>query len=79
MSQENPTIGDTLAIDRAGLDNLIAALRDAGHTVIGPKARDGAVLYEEIRDHEDLPAGWTEEQEAGTYRLRRRDDDALFG
>jgi len=28
---------------------------------------------------EDLPIGWTDEQEAGTYRLRRRDDGALFG
>ena len=27
----------------------------------------------------DLPAGWTDRQEAGRYRLERRDDDALFG
>ena len=27
----------------------------------------------------DLPAGWTDEQEAGRYRLRRRNDEALFG
>jgi len=27
----------------------------------------------------DLPAGWTDEQDAGVYRLRRRDDGALFG
>ena len=27
----------------------------------------------------DLPAGWTDEQEAATYRLTRRDDSALFG
>jgi sulfhydrogenase subunit beta (sulfur reductase) len=27
----------------------------------------------------DLPAGWTDEQEGGTYRVRRRDDRALFG
>lgn len=26
-----------------------------------------------------MPRGWTDEQEAGVYRLRRRDDDALFG
>ena len=27
----------------------------------------------------DLPVGWTDEQEAGRYRLRRRNDEALFG
>ncbi|OHB77252.1 MAG: sulfite reductase subunit A, partial [Planctomycetes bacterium RBG_16_59_8] len=33
----------------------------------------------EIRSVEDLPRGWTDEQEKGLYRLRRREDDALFG
>ena len=27
----------------------------------------------------DLPVGWTDEQDGGHYRLRRRDDEALFG
>ena len=27
----------------------------------------------------DLPIGWTDEQDGGHYRLRRRDDEALFG
>ncbi len=27
----------------------------------------------------DLPAGWTDEQEGGHYRVRRREDAALFG
>jgi len=41
--------------------------------------RDGAICYGDIASAADLPAGWTDEQDAGTYRLRRRDDDALFG
>ena len=28
---------------------------------------------------DDLPRGWTDEQDGGHYRLKRRDDDALFG
>jgi formate hydrogenlyase subunit 6/NADH:ubiquinone oxidoreductase subunit I len=27
----------------------------------------------------DLPVGWTDEQEAGHYRLKKRDDGSLFG
>jgi sulfhydrogenase subunit beta (sulfur reductase) len=69
----------TTVIDRAGFDALIAALRFSGHTVIGPRIAEGAIGYAEIGSSDDLPAGWTDEQEAGTYRLRRRDDEALFG
>ena len=31
------------------------------------------------RSSADLPVGWTDEQDGGHYRLRRRDDEALFG
>ena len=66
-------------IDRKGLDALLAVLAGQGFKVIGPTVRDRAIVYEEIASTTDLPEGWTDEQEGGTYRLRRRDDDALFG
>jgi ferredoxin len=66
-------------ISREGLDDLIAELTRRGHTVIGPTVRDQAILYEEISSTADLPEGITDEQEGGTYRLRERDDGALFG
>lgn len=61
------------------LDLLVALLRDDGYRVVAPVVRDGAIVHGEIRSAGELPRGWTDEQEAGTYRLRRRDDDALFG
>jgi ferredoxin len=66
-------------LEQPGLDGLLEALVERGYRLVGPKISDGAIVYEEIRSTEDLPAGWTDEQEAGTYRLARRDDDALFG
>ena len=54
-------------------------LRDRGYCVVGPTRRDGAIVYEEIASADELPAGWTEVQEAATYRLERRDDEARFG
>jgi ferredoxin len=66
-------------LEQPGLDGLLEALVERGYRLIGPKISDGAIVYEEIRSTEDLPAGWTDEQDAGTYRLARRDDDALFG
>ena len=66
-------------IDRDDVQALIDALAARGYRVLGPTARDGAIVYDNIARVEDLPAGWTEKQEAGRYRLERRADDALFG
>jgi len=61
------------------LEALLAALRGEGWQLVGPTVRDGALVHEEISGVKDLPRGWTEVQEAGTYRLARREDGALFG
>ena len=62
-----------------GLDGLLGVLAGRGYTVVGPTVRDGAITLDEVGDVSDMPRGWTDEQEAGIYRLRRRGDDALFG
>ena len=61
------------------LGKLIEALVRQGYEVIGPRLRDGAIVYDKVESSEDLPAGWTDEQEPGRYRLKRREDDAFFG
>ena len=70
---------DRVTIDVLGLDALLHALGAAGYQVIGPTLRDRAVVLEEIESTDDLPRGWGDVQEGGTYRLRRREDEALFG
>jgi len=66
-------------LTRDGLARLIDVLRADGWTIVAPVARDGAIVLDEIARLADLPAGWTDQQDGGTYRLVRRDDDALFG
>ncbi len=66
-------------LPKEGLQNLILALQALDYTVIGPKIEQEAIIYEEVNSLEDLPRGWTDLQAAGTYRLKRRDDDAYFG
>ncbi len=73
------TRGDTAVVTRDGLDALIAALGTAGYRVCGPTVRDQAIVFDDIDGIADLPEGWTDEQDGGHYRLKRRDDDALFG
>ena len=40
--------------------------------------RSGSIVYDELESADDLPAGWLDVQEAGTFRLERRDDEAVF-
>lgn len=68
-----------LLVDRAGLAQLLRELAGDGYTLVGPTLRGGAIVHAPIDGIDDLPAGWTARQEAGTYRLERRDDGALFG
>jgi ferredoxin len=66
-----------VAVD--ALDDLLTALRRRGYRVLGPTVRDGAIVYDDLELADELPAGWTDRQDGGTYRLERREDDARFG
>ena len=66
-------------LDHRNLDSLLQALRERGYRLAGPTVKEGAIVYEEIFGAADLPAGWTDEQDGGHYRLLRRDDEAVFG
>jgi ferredoxin len=61
------------------LDRLVEALRARGFRVLGPTVRDGAIVYDELESAAELPIGLTDRQEAGSYRLERREDEARFG
>ena len=62
-----------------GLRAMLDLLREKGYRVVGPTLRDQAIVYDDIASLADLPAGGTEEQGGGPYRLARREDSALFG
>ncbi len=66
-------------LKRDDLDRLFSALRDQGFDLVGPTPGEGAIVYDSIHTSADLPIGLTEEQEGGTYRLKRREDEACFG
>lgn len=61
------------------LPSLIDALIARGYTVVGPTVQQEAIVYDRVTRVEDLPRGWTEDQQPGQYRLQRRDDEACFG
>jgi sulfhydrogenase subunit beta (sulfur reductase) len=61
------------------LEGLVGALRARGFRVLGPTVRDGAIVYDDLDSAADLPIGWTDRQDGGSYRLERREDEAHFG
>jgi formate hydrogenlyase subunit 6/NADH:ubiquinone oxidoreductase subunit I len=73
------SIGSRVTVDLDGFDELLRTLRDDGRELVGPTLRDDAIVLDTIRGIEDLPRGVGDEQAPGRYRLRERDDDALFG
>lgn len=78
--KEQPlSAGAKAVIVREALQGLIDALVAEGYRPLGPTVRDDAIVYDEVTHVSDLPAGWTDEQGPGHYRLRRREDDAWFG
>ena len=79
MSTTPLQVKDTVAIEAPHLQELFQALTEQGYKVIGPTVRDGAVVVDNLTSVCDLPIGWTDEQDAGTYRLKRREDEAYFG
>jgi ferredoxin len=66
-------------LEAADLSSLFEALVASGHVVVAPTARDGAITLREVEAVSDLPAGRTDEQSPGSYRIRERPDAALFG
>lgn len=68
-----------MIIEPKAVTSLIEVLRKHQYSVVGPTLRDKTIVYDELSAADELPCGWTEEQDGGTYRLKRRADEALFG
>lgn len=79
MDLTTPQIGETVVIERRDLQQVLDALQRRGYHIIGPTVHNGAITYSTVETADEFPIGWTDRQAGGTYRLERRDDEALFG
>ena len=71
-------VGHRVWITKPTLGLVIEQLAGRGYRVIGPQVADGAVVYRDLASSEELPAGWIDEQDGGSYRLRRDDAAGWF-
>ena len=76
--KQSPPLHTQVVIAREEFGFLIDVLRNRGYQVLGPTVGDQAIVYDELTSVDDLPAGWTDKQEAGTYRIEKSGNDALF-
>ncbi len=70
---------DTAVLEPDALEALVSALRGRGYRVLGPRLRDGAIVYDDLHSAAELPIGYGDEQAPGRYRVTRREDEARFG
>lgn len=70
---------ERFVLDEAGFAALLSALVKQGFQPVGPRVRDGAVVYDAIASVKDFPVGVADEQEGGHYRLTEGKADAWFG
>ncbi|MCL5095980.1 MAG: 4Fe-4S dicluster domain-containing protein [Candidatus Omnitrophica bacterium] len=73
------SLTECFILSQKSFPRLFEVLQAKGYQVIGPTVRDGAVVYEQLSSVDELPCGWQDDQGGGTYRLKRRADNALFG
>jgi len=71
--------GDQVVVEHEHFQQLLVVLRSRGYEVVGPTVRDNAIVYDTLTSVADLPIGYTDEQDGGIYRLKKRADKALFG
>jgi len=78
MSKTGLHVADKRVIEKKGLEQILNLLQFEGYQTIGPIVRDKAIVLGELGSITDLPIGWTDFQEAGTYRLERNKRDTFF-
>ena len=68
----------TQFLSRERLASLFDVLRAARYRIVGPKVKDGAIVFETITSAVELPRGVRDDQQPGQYRLRDTGDQRMF-
>lgn len=73
-----PRVSATVTIPKPSLQIVFDNLEENGFQLVGPVARDGAVVLDEISSVDQLPIGLDDEHAPGSYHLRETDREAYF-
>jgi len=67
-------LGGRLRVAKGELKAIFTNLRREGYTIVGPRLKEGAVLFDELESADELPIGYMDHQEPGRYRVEREGD-----
>lgn len=78
MAINRVSVGSFVSIDTTQLQGLIDQLRDSGYRTVGPRIADGAIVYADLTTIDELPIGYIDRQDGGSYRLEKADGAGYF-
>ncbi len=67
-------IGSFVRINKQDLQAIVDKLRELGYRTIGPQIAESAIVYDELESVSQMPIGWLDDQDGGTYRLHQLED-----
>jgi sulfhydrogenase subunit beta (sulfur reductase) len=79
MSKQKSTSSPKLLLARDDFQVLLDLLAREGYHVLGPTTDGRGILYEELTSVDQLPVGYTEKQDGGSYQLVKSSKQTLFG
>lgn len=78
MSRLLPSVGQQAFMERGQLHSLLGELRKEGYTVLGPVVDEGVIAIRPIESADEIARGVRDEQNAGTYKLVKSEQDLYF-
>jgi ferredoxin len=78
MAAKRAPVGSFLTIGTNKWQALIDALRSGGYRTIGPRIMDSAIVYGDLESVDQLPAGYLDRQDGGSYRLEKDESAGYF-
>jgi sulfhydrogenase subunit beta (sulfur reductase) len=78
MASREIPVGSFLSIDTTQLQALVDVLRERGYRTVGPRMADGSIVYGDLASVDQLPVGYIDRQDGGSYRLEKSNGAGHF-
>lgn len=60
---------DSVYLPKSAFPEFFSVLQQEGYQIVGPQVKDGAIVYNQLSDVDQLPFNYTDDQQAGTYQI----------
>jgi ferredoxin len=67
-----------MVLEDTDFESLFDCLRSMKYRLLGPAVYNSAIVYDEIESAEELPRGYSDQQDGGKYRLLKNETSARF-